>query len=82
MRELGHLGKLMKAIVCSKYGPPEVLQFREVEKPAPSDNEVLVRIYATTVTKGDCELRGMRLPHSFQLKARIGFGFRGPRKRF
>ena len=58
----------MKAIVCTGYGPPDVLQLQEVEKPAPTDNEVLIKIHATTVTAGDAILRGM---NAFQ---RIVFG--------
>ncbi len=69
----------MKAIVCTKYGPPEVLQLKEVEKPTPKHNEVLIRIYATTVTAGDCEMRGLKFPLSMSLPARLWFGLRKPR---
>jgi NADPH:quinone reductase-like Zn-dependent oxidoreductase len=70
----------MKAIVWTKYGPPEVLQLKEVEKPAPKENEVLVRICATTVTAGDCELRSLKLPIYISFPMRIWLGFRKPRK--
>jgi NADPH:quinone reductase-like Zn-dependent oxidoreductase len=66
----------MKAIVCTKSGSPDVLQLREVEKPTPKDNEVLIRIDAATVTVGDVMLR--RLPLLFSLPLRL-FGF-PPRK--
>jgi len=47
----------VKAAVCTRYGPPEVLQVKDVEKPTPKDNQVLIRIFATTVTSGDVRLR-------------------------
>jgi NADPH:quinone reductase-like Zn-dependent oxidoreductase len=71
----------MKAIVCTKWGSPDVLQLKDVEKPTPKDNEVLIRIYAATATAGDCELRGLKFSFLLKLLLRIGFGFRGPRKK-
>ena len=71
----------MKAIVTTNYGPPEVLQLQEVEKPTPKADEVLIKIYATTVTAGDCEMRSLQLPFLYQLVMRLGFGIRRPRKK-
>jgi NADPH:quinone reductase-like Zn-dependent oxidoreductase len=71
----------MKAIVCTKYGPPDVLQLEDVEKPTPKDIDVLIRVHATTVTAGDCGLRGLKFPLLLQPLVRIGFGFRGPREK-
>ena len=71
----------MKAIVYTKYGPPDVLELREVEKPTPKDNEVLIKIFATTVNSGDVRARSATFPPGFWLVGRIIVGFRGPRKK-
>ena len=71
----------MKAIVWTKYGPPEVLQLMEVEKPTPKDNELLIRIHATTATVGECELRSLRIPIYFRLPLRTYIGFTKPRNK-
>ena len=70
---------LMKAIVYAKYGPPDVLQLKEVEKPTPKDNEVLIRVKATTVTAADCELRSLKLPIWLRLPVRIYMGLVRPK---
>ena len=70
----------MKAIVATQYGPPEVLELREVPQPMPKDSEVLVKIHATTVTAGDTRVRSFTVPRSFWLPARLALGLTKPRK--
>jgi NADPH:quinone reductase-like Zn-dependent oxidoreductase len=69
----------MKAIVWTEYGPPDVLQLQEVEKPTPKGNEVLIRVYATTVTAGDCEMRSLNLPILLSLPMRLWIGLGRPK---
>jgi NADPH:quinone reductase-like Zn-dependent oxidoreductase len=73
-------GILVKAIVWTNYGPPDVLQLKEVEKPAPKEDEVLIRIYATTVTAGDCEQRSLKLPIWYRLPMRAYVGLKRPER--
>jgi NADPH:quinone reductase-like Zn-dependent oxidoreductase len=70
----------MKAIVCTKYGPPEVLQLKEVEKPTPKDNEVLIKIHAAAVTVSDCIVRSGKINILLWIPMRIFIGFKRPRK--
>jgi NADPH:quinone reductase-like Zn-dependent oxidoreductase len=70
----------MKVIVCTKYGPPDVLQLKEVEEPAPRDNEVLIRIYATAVTASDCIVRGFKVSIRSWIPGRLLLGLTKPRK--
>ncbi|MCI4337189.1 MAG: NAD(P)-dependent alcohol dehydrogenase [Thermoplasmata archaeon] len=71
----------MRAMVWTRYGPPEVLQPQEVATPKPRAGEVLVRIRATTVSAGDCELRGLRVSLGLRILFRTMFGFTRPRRR-
>ena len=70
----------MKAIVWTAYGPPETLQLRDVKKPVPADDEVLIKIHATTVTAGDCETRRLALPLWIRLPMRFYVGLSKPKR--
>jgi len=69
----------MKAIVHTKYGPADELQLKEVEKPVPKEDEVLIKIHATTITTTDCNVRNLTfLPRYLWLPMRLQFGLREP----
>ncbi len=72
----------MKAMVYTEYGPPDVLRLQDVEKPAPKDREVLVKVHATTVTIGDTIMRSLNIPGPFwqRLFARLYLGLRKPKR--
>ncbi|MFC1948519.1 NAD(P)-dependent alcohol dehydrogenase [Chloroflexota bacterium] len=70
----------MKAIVCTKYGPPEVLQLKEVPKPTPRENEILVKIHATTVTAADVIDRSFSFPPYLKPAAKLSLGITRPKK--
>ena len=65
---------MMRASVQMRYGPPEVLELREVEKPIPKDDEILVKVYAATATSGDCKVR-----RADPFAVRFIYGFKKPR---
>jgi NADPH:quinone reductase-like Zn-dependent oxidoreductase len=71
----------LKAVICTRYGPPEVLQLREVERPVPKDDEILIRVYATTVTSGDVWIRSSKYDAWFWPVGRLLYGVFRPRKK-
>lgn len=68
----------MRAVIWTDYGSPKVLLVQEVPKPPPQDDEVLVRIHATSVSTGDCEQRSLKLTFWYKLIMRVYIGFRKP----
>jgi NADPH:quinone reductase-like Zn-dependent oxidoreductase len=69
----------MRAIICAKYGPPEVLQIGQINKPIPKNNEVLIKVHATSVTNSDIFIRGSKVPFSLIIPFRLMIGIRRPR---
>jgi NADPH:quinone reductase-like Zn-dependent oxidoreductase len=71
----------VKAVICTRYGPPEVLRVEDVPVPAPRRNEVRIRVAAAAVTSSDCYVRGLDLPARYRVAARLALGLTGPRRR-
>ena len=71
----------MRAVICTRYGPPEVLRLEELETPTPQKNELRIRIFATAVTSSDCYLRGLSLTFAYRIMARVALGWTAPRRR-
>lgn len=70
----------MRAALATAYGSPDVIQIREVATPAPGDDDVLIKVHATTVTSGDWRVRSLNVPAGFGLISRLVFGLRRPRQ--
>jgi NADPH:quinone reductase-like Zn-dependent oxidoreductase len=70
----------MKAAVCLRYGPPQNLEIKDLPQPVPKDRELVIQVKATTVSSGDCRIRGANFPRGFGPLARLALGLSGPRK--
>lgn len=74
-------GSRLKAIVNTEYGAPEVLHLKNIDKPIPKQNEILIKVHATEATKSDCELRSFNFPVKwFWLPLRIALGITKPKR--
>lgn len=70
----------MRAVICPQYGPPEVLQLTDIEKPTPGKNELCIKVRATSVTASDCIVRGFKVPMQLWIPMGLAIGFKRPRK--
>ena len=71
----------MKAVVCKRYGTPDVLQLKEIDKPTPKYDEALIKVHAAEATKSDCEMRSFKFAVKwFWLPLRIALGLTKPRR--
>ena len=70
----------MKAVICTKYGSPEVLRLEEVPKPFPAENEILVKVHATTCHIGDVKIRSFNIPFWQKVPFRLYLGIRRPKR--
>jgi NADPH:quinone reductase-like Zn-dependent oxidoreductase len=71
----------LRAVICTRYGPPEVLRLEELLTPTPQKNELRIRILATAVTSSDCYVRGLSLTFAYRVMARLALGWTAPRRR-
>ena len=70
----------MRAVICTRYGPPDVLRLVELDTPTPRNNELCIRVVATAVTSSDCYVRGLNLNFAYRLMARLVLGWTAPRR--
>ena len=66
--------RIMKAVITKKYGPPEVATIKEIEKPVPKENEILIKVLAAPVTSGDARIRGLNVPFGFKFEQNLCLG--------
>jgi NADPH:quinone reductase-like Zn-dependent oxidoreductase len=71
----------MKAVICKKWGSPDMLLYKDMPKPVPKNKDILIKVHAATVTMGDCEFRSLKVPIYYKFFIRLVFGFRGPRRK-